>query len=108
MELVMTLDFAKLLPTSLLGGRLPTGMDISPDGKRFLVLTYQDAVEFFIDLSSPPTSDSWKEGQHYRRIPLLVLPQQEAISYTPDGKAFFYTTERTGTNAGIVEVKCAD
>jgi hypothetical protein len=108
MELVMTLDFAKLLPTSLLGGRLPTGMDISPDGKRLLVLTYQDAVEFFVDLSTPPTLDTWKEGQHYRRIPLLVLPQQEAISFTPDGKAFIYTTERMGTNARIVEVKCAD
>src|SRR5688572_21748719 len=38
LELVMTLDFAKLLPKSLLGGRLPTGMAIAPDGKRVLVL----------------------------------------------------------------------
>ena len=106
MELVVTLDFAKLLPRSLLGGRLPTGMDISPDGKRVLVLTYQDAIEFFVDLSTPLTPDTWKEGQHYRRIPLLILEQQEAISYTPDGKAFIYTTERMATNARIVEVKC--
>jgi len=108
MELVMTLDFAKLLPRSLLGGRLPTGMDISPDGKRVLVLTYQDAVEFFVDLSTLPTSEIWKEGQHYRRIPLLVLQQQEAISFTPDGKAFIYTTERMATDARIVEVKCME
>jgi len=108
MELVITLDFAKLLPRSLLGGRLPTGMDISPDGKRVLVLTYQDAVEFFVDLSTPPTPDTWKEGQHYRRIPLLVLQQQEAISFTPDGKAFMYTTERMATNARIVEIKCSE
>ncbi len=109
MDLVITLDFAKLLPGSLLGGRLPTGMDISPDGKRFLVLTYQDAVEFFVDLSTLSTPDTWKEGQDYRRIPLLVLQQQEAISFTPDGKAFIYTTERmTATNARIVEVKCIE
>jgi WD40-like Beta Propeller Repeat len=108
MELVMTLDFAKLLPGALLGGRLPTGMDISPDGKRFLVLTYQDAAEFFVDLSTLPTSNEWKEGQHYRRIPLLVLAQQEAISFTPDGNAFIYTTERKGTNARMVEVKCTE
>src|SRR5262249_52088099 len=68
MELVVELDFAKLLPTSLLGGRIPTGMDISPDGKRVLVLTYQDAVEFFADFLKLSRSVIWKEGENYRRI----------------------------------------
>jgi hypothetical protein len=104
LEHVMTLDFAKLLPKSLLGGRMPTGMNISPDGKRVLVLTYQDAVEFFVDLSKPTAPDAWKEGRDYRRIPLRVLAQQEAISYTPDGKAFVYTTEGKAPNAPIVKV----
>jgi WD40 repeat protein len=108
MELVMTLDFARLLPKSLLGGRLPTGMDISPDGKRFVVLTYQDAIEFLSDLSKPATPDAWTEGRNYRRIPLLILAQQEAISFTPDGKAFVYTSEGTAPNARIVEVKCTE
>jgi WD40 repeat protein len=107
-ELVMTLDFARLLPKSLLGGRLPTGMDISPDGKRFVVLTYQDAIEFLSDLSKPATPDAWTEGRNYRRIPLLILAQQEAISFTPDGKAFVYTSEGTAPNARIVEVKCTE
>jgi hypothetical protein len=106
MELVMTLDFAKLLPKSLLGGRMPTGMAIAPNGMRFLVLTYQDAVEFSVDLSKPSTPDAWKEGREYRRIPLLILAQQEAISFTRDGKALIYTTE--GNNARIVEIKCAE
>ena len=108
MEFVITLDFAKLLPKSLLGGRLPTGMDISPDGKRFLVLTYQDAVEFFIDLSTPAKPDIWKEGQNYRRITLRVLAQQEAVSFAPNGRAFIYTTEGKAPNAPIVEMKCTE
>jgi hypothetical protein len=106
MESVMTIDFAKLLPKSLLGGRIPTGMAIAPDGLRFLVLTYQDAVEFFVDLSKPSTPDAWKEGREYRRIPLLILAQQEALSFTPNGKALIYTTE--GKNARIVEIKCGE
>jgi hypothetical protein len=106
MELVLILDFAKLLPKSLLGGRLPTGMAISPDGKRFLVLTYQDAVEFFVDLSAPAAPDMWKEGRNYRRIPLQVLAQQEAISFTPDAKSLVYTTEGKAPHAPIVEMKC--
>jgi hypothetical protein len=108
MELVMTLDFAKLLPKSLLGGRLPTGMDISQDGKRFVVLTYQDAIEFFSDLSKPATPATWTEDRNYRRIPLLILAQQEAISFTPDGKAFVYTSEGNAPNARIVQVKCTE
>jgi hypothetical protein len=108
MQLVATFDFAKLLPKSLLGGRIPTGMDISPDGKRVLVLTYQDAVEFFIDLSASLQPHAWKEGQNYRRIPLLVLPQQEAISFTPDGKGLLYTTERMAKRAPVVEIRCVD
>jgi hypothetical protein len=104
----MTLDFAKLLPKSLLGGRLPTGMDISADGKRLLVLTYQDAVEFFVDLSNPTAPDTWKEGRDYRRIPLRILGQQEAISFTPNGKAIIYTTEGKAPNAPIVEIKCTE
>jgi hypothetical protein len=106
LELVMTLDFAKLLPKSLLGGRLPTAMDISPDGKRFLVLTYQDAVEFFVDLSVPARPDTWKDNQTYRRIPLQVLAQQEAISFTPGGKGLIYTTEGKAPNAPIIQMRC--
>jgi hypothetical protein len=107
LELVMTLDFAKLLPKSLLGGRLPTGMDISPDGKRFVVLTYQDAIEFFSDLSKP-APNTWTEDRNYRRIPLLILAQQEAISFTPDGKALVYTSEGKAPNARIAQVKCTE
>jgi hypothetical protein len=106
MEPVMTFDFGTLLPKSLLGGRLPTGMDISPDGKRFVVLTYQDAIEFFGDLSSPAKPDTWTEGRNFRRIPLVVLAQQEAIAFTSNGKSFFYTSEGKAPNARIVEVKC--
>jgi hypothetical protein len=102
---VTTLELGKLFPKSLLGGRIPTGMNISADGKRVLILTYQNAIELFINLSSPiPPVDRWKTGQHFRSIPLINLEQQEAISFAPDGKAFIYTTERR--NARIMTVRC--
>ena len=93
-EQVLAIDLPKLLPNSLALGRVATSMDISPDGKRFLILTYIEAVEFFFDLSkSVPEQSAWREGRHYRRIPITTLEQQEAIAYLPNGKGFLYDTE---------------
>jgi hypothetical protein len=109
LELVTTFDLGKLMPGSIDTGRLPTAMDISPDGKRFLLLTYTDAIEFLFDLSGTiPPADRWKAGEHYTRIPLTILEQQEAIAYLPDGKSFVYETERPvpGSRARIMRVDC--
>jgi hypothetical protein len=109
MELVATLELPKLLPNSLALGRVATSMDISPDGKRFLILTYVEAVEFFFDLSKPlPAPATWKEGQHYRRVALTTLEQEEAIAYLPDGRGFLYDTERPLPTraARIMRVSC--
>jgi hypothetical protein len=103
LELAGTIDFSRLLPGSILGGRVPTGMDISPDGKRVLILTYQNAVELFVDLSLPMPRD-WSPGRNLQAIPLINLEQQEAIAYLPDGRGFVYTTERR--NARIMIVRC--
>ncbi len=74
--------------------RLPTAMDISPDGKRILVLTYRNVFEFFFDLSQPlPPPATWQAGHDYRRMEVETLPQQEGIAYTPDGRSFIYDTE---------------
>jgi hypothetical protein len=83
-------------------------MDIAPDGMRFLVLNYVEALEFFVDLSKgTPHPESWTEGKEYRRIPITTLQQEEAIAYLPDGRGFFYATERsTGTTARIMRVDC--
>jgi hypothetical protein len=71
-----------------------TGFDISPDGRRALILTYAGAVEIAFDLSKPlPPQSSWREGADYRRIALARLLQAEAIAYTPDGRSFVYDSE---------------
>lgn len=111
MEAVVTMNLPGLLPNTLNIGRLITSMDIAPDGKRFLVLTYVEAEEFFFDLSKPiPEPATWKQGQHYRRIPVTTLEQQEAIAYLPDGKGFLYDTERPVASrlARIFRVGCAN
>ena len=71
-----------------------TGFDISPDGERALILTYNGALEIAFDLSKPlPPQSQWKEGADYRRIALTRLPQAEAIAYAPDGRSFIYDSE---------------
>ena len=97
LELVIAIDFEKLGgPASSIDGRLPTAMDISPDGKRVLVLTYRNVFELALDLSQPiPPVSTWKPMQHFRRLKgIEVLNQQEAIAYLPDGRSFIYDTER--------------
>jgi hypothetical protein len=108
LEAVVTLSWPSLLPNTLPFGR-PTAMDIAPDGKRFLILTYVEAAEFFFDLSKPlPPVKTWKEGQHYRKVALTTLEQEEAIAYLPDGKSFLYDTERaiSSREARVMRVDC--
>jgi hypothetical protein len=111
LEQVLVLDWPKLLPYSIALGRVATGMAISPDGKRFLILTYVEAVEFFFDLSKPiPAQKTWREGRHYRRIPITTLEQEEAIAWLPDGKGFLYDTEKVFPTRlpRIFKVSCAN
>jgi hypothetical protein len=111
LEPVLAFDWPGVLPNSLALGRLATSMDIAPDGKRFLILTYVEAVEFYFDLSKPiPDQRTWKEGQHYRRIPITTLEQEEGIAYLPDGRGFLYDTERAISSrlARIFKVSCTN
>jgi hypothetical protein len=97
LELVAAIDFEKLGgPAAAIDGRLPTAMDISPDGKRVLVLTYRNVFELAIDFSRPiPPVATWQAMLHFRRVEgVEVLNQQEAIAYLPDGRSFIYDTER--------------
>ncbi|MFA6318159.1 MAG: hypothetical protein WC943_12150 [Elusimicrobiota bacterium] len=73
--------------------RIVTAMDISPDGGSFLLLTYGNALEFGVDLSSGPVPAGLEEGRGCSRIELQRLVQQETAAYLPDASGFLYGTE---------------
>jgi hypothetical protein len=99
------------IPTTDMGAgassrRVPTGMDIAPDGRRFVFITYDVALEFDIAPgNSLPTK--WLEGEHFRVITPAPLIQLESIAYADDGHAIVYTTESVqGTPAPIMRQTC--
>lgn len=85
-----------------------TSFDISHDGKKFLVLTYQDAYEFNIDLSKANANgfSGLIAGKHYNTIKLIRLPQQESITYLPGSKSFIYNTEYKAITPKLIRVDC--
>lgn len=84
-----------------------TSFDIAPDGSRLLILTYDGAMELearlvngVLDFSRYGRSG----GPAYKVIPLTVLPQQESVSYLPNGLDFLYTTEYHSETVPILQV----
>lgn len=71
---------------------VPTGMDVSPDGRRCVLSTYGPAYEF-----SRPAGQTWAAA--FRRRPRQIdLPrrrQGEAVAYGADGKTLYVTSEGT-------------
>ncbi len=69
-------------------------MDISPDGRRAIVLTYADALEFV-----RAGGETWRQA--FARKPRAVrMPrrrQGEAICYGPDGRTLYLTSEHIPT-----------
>jgi len=109
LDLVVTLDWSELRPNTLSFTRMVTGMSIAPDGKRFLLLNYGDAMEFFVDLSAAnPDPGKWKQGVDYRTIAITTLEQEETISYLPDGRSLLYDTEKApnAREARIMRMDC--
>lgn len=104
------LDLSKLNNSDSALESAITSFDIAPDGRRFLILTYEDAYEFDIDLSKSGLKPSaeLKEGKDYRVIKLTPLPQQESISYVDGGKGFIYDTEYHFFEVPIMKVECLD
>lgn len=87
-----------------------TSFDIAPDGKRFIVLTYENAIEFGIDLSQKslrPASEMVK-GKDYNIVEIIPLPQQESITYLDGGKSFLYDSEYHLFEVPIIRVDCID
>ena len=107
-EYMGEIDFPSLLPGASPLGQVATSLDIAPDGRKFIVLTYERAVEFGIDLSAgalPPTS-KMKEGKDYRVIEIMSLSQQESIAYVDGGSGFIYDTEHHLFEVPIMRVDC--
>jgi hypothetical protein len=68
-----------------------TGMDLSPDGRRLIVITYGHAYEFI----RPGTDASWAEHvANRRKIQLPPRAQGETVCYSRDGKTLLLTSER--------------
>jgi len=111
---VGTLDLPNLMAVD---GRPPprvpvaTSMDITPDGKRVLILTYRGALELLVDLSKGLGSQAaWVNGRDYRSIATASLPQAEAVSYLDDGAGFVYDSEymRGGPESPLFQQRCMD
>ncbi len=104
------IDFTRLSSTDSVFGNIATSFDIAPDGGKFIVLTYEDAYEFDIDLSESalkPASEM-KKGFDYNAIALSSLPQQESITYIDGGNGFLYDTEYHLLEVPIMKVECLD
>ena len=67
-----------------------TGMDISPDGRRAIVLTYTDAYEY-----ARGANETWDKAfaRKGRRLPMPMRRQGESICYGLDGKTLYLTSE---------------
>lgn len=77
-------------------GGMATSMDISPDGKNLLVVTYENTVEINLDkvLNETPQSRKWEEEKDYRIKNLRgKFTQLEAGGYSPDGNSIYLESE---------------
>jgi hypothetical protein len=94
LEKVGTFDLPKILKDQDIWGQIVTGFDISPDGTRFLILTYQLVLEVQMDLSKEikPT-EAWVLGSTYTKFTTVELPQQEAVAYGETDQSLFYDSE---------------
>lgn len=86
------LDLPKLLSDLPFVGWIPTGLDISRDGKRAVLLTYMAVVELGFDLAKgvPAKLTAGDNVSVFRAPPLA---QQEAITLLPDDSGFLYDSE---------------
>jgi hypothetical protein len=94
MEHLGELDLPWLLSDYEQSKLVVTGMDISSDGKRALILTYQTALEILLEPVIGALSQRQQiADENFRNIPIEELGQMEAIAYTADQNAFVYDTE---------------
>lgn len=88
-----TLDLPALI-TNMFAAQAATGMDISADGKRAVLLTYGNIFEWNRDLSRKiDPAQALKHGTDYTVVAHPQLMQTEAIAYVPDVDGVLFTTE---------------
>ena len=68
-----------------------TAMDISPDGRRLLALSYDHVWEINWDLADGPPPPL--EELEYQFIPLDLVLGKETIAWVPDGSGFIHGKE---------------
>ena len=110
LEAVGEIDLAAVGSSALNRRRIVTSMDIAPDGERFVLLTYEGAVEFgFAPGRGLPGRNGWQAGHTHRLIATQAMIQAESISYADGGRSVLYTTESIGGSpVPIVRQHCAD
>ena len=84
----------EIKPIATLKIAIATAMDISPDGRRAVVLTYGSAYEY-----TRTGKETWGEALA-RQGRVLDMPprrQGESICYGPDGKTLYLTSEKLPT-----------
>lgn len=110
-EKVGEIDLPRIMGSRAFPASIATALDITPDGKRAILLTYMAALEIGLDFKDGlPPPDQWAEGRDYRIVTLDTMPQQEAAAWTADGKSFLYDTELTrgAKSAPIRQVSCQE
>ncbi len=100
-----------LLPSDgVLGylGRIVTGASLHPDGSRVVLLTYEFAIDLKMDavLKSGDTGLKLVPGVDYGVAPIVVLRQQESVSWLPDGSGFIYSTESSNPPPELMRAVC--
>ena len=102
------IDLPRLLTDLPFYGWIATGLDISADGKRAVLLTYMAVIELGFDLTVGVPA-KLTLGQTYSVFRAPPLAQQEAIAWLPDDSGFLYDSEvaRGAKSAPLNRVVCA-
>jgi hypothetical protein len=108
LEYVGSIDLRTMSSTTVnVFSHIATGMDISSDGQRLLILTYGEVFEIAVDVSQL-AGQTLSTETAYKQIEVTTLLQQESISYAATGYSFFYTAEARSGSAPLMLETCVD
>jgi hypothetical protein len=108
LEFVANLDLRTLSGTTVnIFSHIATGMDISNNGGRLLILTYGEVFEIAVDVSLL-NGETVSVETPFKYIEVTTLLQQESISYSSNSSSFFYTAEARSGGAPLMLETCAD
>jgi hypothetical protein len=93
---------------------IPTSMDIRPDGRQIVILTRAAGISVDIDLTQSLNRRQnqvnkivKQDGLQVFKLPMIQLPQSEAVAYVDDGAAILYSSEIVetgGSTAPLVRI----